>query len=730
LWQLPDALRRMGREDLARLLEPTGSPRKAVNSNFALLGITPNPLFVGRKAELLALRSAMFPAGESIGELSAALTQGFTGEGGIGKSQLAQRFAELSCAALGGGKASLGTDWELFDCAWWLDCSNQGHAQAVRALAGHLGYAASPEDLPASLRAAIRSRLDDGRRHLLILDNLDAMDEPARAADGSGTQWGRAEGWVLVGGSRILMTTREQHLPRKYGRRVELGVLTVEEARALLRGDRVDLQDTTEAAANARLHQALDAVSEHLGRLALAVDLCRAWLEIHSGRTPSDLVSELKRSDAAAVAIFEADELKDQAHRYRVGVAASLALHMDALAETPAERLLHAAAFAAPDRIPVGLLTEAAGASPEDVEDALVTLAGKSLLHRQGSGRDETISLHRLTQLVVRARLGSVGIIKVWLGALIELYRWPGTPAEELLDHTRTSERRAALTHAEVVISHASGLTAAARDGAASYLRRAPTLEEAALPTTIAPRIARLRGELAHRFRSFGQLTAALGHIEAAISWGEGQNPRDERRLAIWYASRARIRQVRSDLKGAEEDIARSIQWGEEQNPHDERSLAIRYAYRASIRQDRGDLKGAEDDIAKSIQWAEQQDPHDERSLAIRYASRASIRQFRGDLQGAEDDIAISIQWGEQQIPRDERLLAIWYGVRARILKKWAIAACASGDFSRARKLFADAKADIDSALDWWLAHLPDDERAIDILREDKAKIEAAERGE
>ncbi len=227
-----------------------------------------------------------------------------------------------------------------------------------------------------------------------------------------------------------------------------------------------------------------------------------------------------------------------------------------------------------------------------------------------------------------------------------------------------------------------------------------------------------------------GDLAGAEDDIQRSIDWGETQSSRDERGLAIWYASRASIRRDRGDLAGAEDDIKRAIDWEESQAQPNQRELAIRYALRAGMRQDRGDLAGAEADIKRAIDWEESQAQPNQRELAIRYASRASIRRDRGGLAGAEDDIKKSIDWGEAQSPRDERSLAIWYASQARILEDQAIAARRNGDVDGAAALFAKAKADIAAALAWWEKNLPNDDRALGILRRDQARIDKAAEGE
>ncbi len=718
---------------------PGGPPGSGgSDTNFTAAGVARNPLFVGRVTDMKALRAALFPPADGHVSPGAALTQGFTGEGGIGKSQLAQRFAELTCAALrvdspADDAAFPPEQWVTFDCAWWLDCSTTGHAQAVRALATLLGHVPTPQDTPATLRAAIRVRLADGRKHLLILDNLEAMSEAEQAADGSHSQWARAEGWALPAASRVVITTREQHLPGPICPCVELGVLSVEDARALLRSARADLA--------APAHDAgLDAVADHLGRLALAVDLSRAWLKIHVDKSPADLLQKLRQSDAAALALFEHDRLRDQAHRYRVSVASSLSLHMDALAGTPAEAVLSAAAFAAPDGIPNFLLRAATGLDEDAFEDALVSLHAKTIVHRQPTALGGSVSLHRLTQAVVRARLAQADptaaghLYGKWFKAIHELHR------ED--DHDEIRPRRtAAAVHVTALADRALEDAGAAQthwDAAVCQRWNADqffyigNLADAEAAIAKAVNWAEPRGParkkslmvfLATRSRirrGRGDLAGAEADLARSIAWGEAQTPPDERNLAIWYAQRASIRQDRGDLAGAEADIARSIEWGEAQTPRDERDLAILYAQRAGIRQACGDLSGAEADLARSIAWGEAQTPPDGRSLAIDYAMRAGIRQARGDLAGAEADIARSIAWGESQTPRDERSLAIDYASRAIIRRQ-------GGDL-------AGAEADLARSIAWGESQTPRDERSLAIryaqragIRQDRGDLSGAE---
>lgn len=143
-----------------------------------------------------------------------------------------------------------------------------------------------------------------------------------------------------------------------------------------------------------------------------------------------------------------------------------------------------------------------------------------------------------------------------------------------------------------------------------------------------------------------------------------------------------------------------------------------------------GQLASATAHIEATIAFGEAQSPRDERSLAIDYTSRANIRRDRGDLPGTEADIQMTIDFEESQTPRNERSLAVYYASRVNICRDVASKARAAGDADGAKVGFAAARTDIDAALTWWLANQPGDERGLGILRQTKASIDAAERGE
>jgi hypothetical protein len=653
-----------------RYLPPPPPPSK---SNFVDANILPNTLFEGRGAQLSRLATHF---ASPVNDAGKSLSRGhivIVGEGGMGKSQLAQRYAEVSADAWKG--------------VWWIDASPIFHDASLRKLIAFLKLPVSDMASTADRRNAIRNYLYGLGRHLIILDSFEAPDTAS-------------PNYTLLKEldpghpACLLITTRDGNLPDHFGPHIDLPVLDEDAAIALLCRDTPRLQPNGGAVHDAALRNDLRAVCVHLGFHALAVDLAGAHLKDDKGLSPAALLNDLKDSDAATLALFDKGRLKGKAHRYAASVGQTLSLHLPQFADAASRAVLSYVANHAPDSIDPAEIAATTGLSVPIVRECLVRLAGASIVKYTEGGEHGIAKIHVLMQLVLRVVLfgpgdGGSGGGDVRSPSPLPMYldRMRETFAD-VAKHELYPRRTRLLPHAESLLAHTDG----GRGG--------PEIAKAA---------ASLRAEIAWHRLVVGDLAGAEKDIARSITWGESQNPRDERSLTIWYASRAIIRQDRGDLAGAEADIAMSITWAESQTPPDERGFAIRYATRASIRQDRGDLAGAEADIAKSITWGESQNPRDERNLAILYASRARIRQDRGDLAGAEADIAMSITWGESQNPPDERALAIRYATRASIRQD-------RGDLE-------GAEDDIAKSITWGESQNPRDERNLAIRYTSRARI-------
>ena len=565
--------------------------------NLADAGASKNDAFVGRVTQLNDLAALL---NDSKGPRAIAIVAG----AGFGKTELAKEFinARARPAATGADPAALAVD--QWTGRWWLDGSKGGEAPSLKkhykAITGE-PFPEEPKPAPhedaAAVFAAWRSSL---RRHigqacsagrqLLVIDNAET---PAQIAECRPANLGR-----------LIATTRRQPIPKPTAHEFALDVMSADDARAMLAASRDDLQDSRHA-------PALDAIAEHLGHHALALAYAAAALARPPHQSPQAVLARMKQTDIGDEAdlLGEFDE-QDLGGAYKLGLAQSLGLLLDELAEKGSKdhdplavRLAEVAAFCNPSAIPVRLFVDATGKKQPAVEPSLRSLHERSILTLT-----TTASLHRLTQSLVRGRLKRRGagqtaaVLQRLLDALIELFA-------DAKDHMLSARRTAAIPHAESVISFAESPTHAGELG---------------------QRAARLRADLAVHLLQMGQLASATRHIDAAIVWGEAQSPRDERSLAIDYASRASIRQQRGDLTGAEADIQKSIDWGESQSPRDERGLAIWYASRASIRRDLKQYAAARADIDAALKWWRANQPGDERGIGILRQTKASIDAAMG----------------------------------------------------------------------------------------------------
>jgi methyl-accepting chemotaxis protein len=517
---------------------------------------TRNQTFVGRAQDLDDL-------GRKISEAKGAVVLGFSGEGGIGKSQLVQRYFEESA--------------ERWDGRWWLDCSRSGHRGELVNLAAALGVKLDAEqsgvgegDGLESIRAwhhaarqKIAQKLCAGGRHLLVLDNV----ERAGVDQGGGPDprsphnepWQVIEDFALPQGCAVVLTTRDQQIPQSLARVQRLGVLSREDSRALLLQRFVQQQEAHAGKPPVPKwkDQECDALAEHLDHHALAIDLVAAHLFLEEGAvSPAKLLKRLS-TDEAILALFEDEELSAQAHKYLVSVGTTLALHMDAPGLKEALPLVHAAAFCAPGNIPVWLLAFMANTGEETARKLIRKLEGRSILSYAASSSGQAVEIHRLTQIVVRARLRRdkeyEGCLLKVLRSFFHLYRWPDSTADEVDDHQGRWERVAGLAHAQAALRQADGAN----------------LDSPALQAS------RLRREFTHRLAEIGQISWARQEIEAAIAWEEKQSPPDVRRLSIYRSTRASILQAQGDLPGALEDISYAIEWRQKMPPVDERSVVI-----------------------------------------------------------------------------------------------------------------------------------------------------------
>ncbi|MBI4717143.1 MAG: tetratricopeptide repeat protein [Planctomycetes bacterium] len=422
-------------------------------TNFPDHDIVRNNDFVGREDELARLHVQL-----SGGDV--AITHALSGEGGVGKTQLAIAYAYRHQGD--------------YDGLWWVDASNNAFEASLARLAVRLDPALPHSATPEDIRKLISGALSTGK-HLLILDSLEDAAP--------------MEGLHVADPSRILITTRLANLPTARVRDFAVEVLSRADSLRLLAQHRSDLrralpalppadgtvptqQDVNEATQPLRAQ--LNAVAEYLGDHALSLTLCGKYLRDYPNVSPGELLGRLQAADVGdRDALLTELDPKELGTNYRLSVAQSLTLHLPKFRKTPAMKLLAAAAYCHPDDILIDLLADAAVLKHAEACKWLRKLADVSILDYT-----DKISLHRLTQQAVRSQRRAGGGDPILIALLLALAERFAAPE----DYRNWAMQDAHDAHAATCIEHT--LSLADPRGAASAAKRrhqVDTKEKAAM---------------------------------------------------------------------------------------------------------------------------------------------------------------------------------------------------------------------------------------------------------
>lgn len=339
------------REHLTRWVQshvtaPTDSPRR-VRFNLPRVAAA----FAGRDGELERVHEALSREGAS------PVTLVITGLGGVGKSQLAARYAQ--------------THLPHYETVAWINAERDGVADLAK-LGVALGAALDGVAPARQAEAALDWLSTSDKGWLLVLDNIDTAEQLERLLPRCGV-------------GRVLVTARDQSLGQ-FGETLALEVLADDAATAFLM-DRAGKPG--EELAARRLASAL-------GHLPLALSHAAAYC---ASATSFDEYLELL-DDLPARELFdshpEVSYAKTVASTWRPSFEA-------ARAKAPmAARLLLTAAHLAPDPIPRSVFEAFIDLDDprqrKKLGDALNALARLSL----ATVERDTVTVHRLLQKVIR----------------------------------------------------------------------------------------------------------------------------------------------------------------------------------------------------------------------------------------------------------------------------------------------------------------------------------------
>jgi hypothetical protein len=378
-----------------------------------------NPAFTGRQALLESLAANLG------GVTTTAITQAIAGLGGVGKSSLAVEYAYRHHTR--------------FDVVWWVRAEKPVTLLAdYTALASQLRLpeAAADQTDPAALVAAVRRWMARHDRWLLVLDNATRPEEVTELLPAGG-------------GGQVLITSRWMAWG-EWATPLRLEVLTREEAVAFLH-TRTGSQD----------QQAAAELAELLGDLPLALAEAAAYIE----QTQVSLAEYVQLARDRAVELFDLGRPAQLAGaQRRVATVWSLSLEQVRQEAPAVDALLHLCAFLAPDEIPRNLPREHHQVLPKELDklvgDALAYNNALGVLGRYSLAvvTADTLSLHRLVQAVLRARL-SGDQERRWTEAAIGLLE-AGFPTEPS-DVVSWPVFRQLLPHVLAAADHAERLAVA-----------------------------------------------------------------------------------------------------------------------------------------------------------------------------------------------------------------------------------------------------------------------------
>jgi tetratricopeptide (TPR) repeat protein len=637
------------------------------------LPIPPNPLFVGRSADLLTLARTLHGGGAvAISQVQTAAT---TGWGGVGKTQLAAEFAHRYGSYFAGG-------------VFWLSFADPAAITPQVAACGGIGRLELRTDF-GSLKLEDQLRLvlaawQDALPRLLIFDSCE--DPELLSA------------WRPPSGAcRILVTSRRSTWARTLGvQLLALDVLARQESVQLLDGflkagasSNVKRQtsnvhvDRPADAGHAKIENqksyTLDAISAELGDLPLALHLAGSYLETYRfDISPEVYLEQLRRPSLLDHPSLQGGGHSPTGHVHNVGRTFALSydrLQQDDPLDNLALRLLACAACFAPGLpIPRSLLLLSAGIDVASDERLLAADA----LHRLGAlGLLESVESVETVGHATSVTTTSLGVTA---GAL-RLHRL-------LVHFVRSINRDAGSQTAveTVVLDEANRLNNAGVPAPLltwqAHLRH---VTDRALPRRDAI-AAGLANTLGYHLQLIGDLAAARYNYEQAVAIyrvGLGEAHPD---TATSLNNLGMLLHAQGDLLAARPylELALAVRrrvWGE---IHPETAQSLNNL--GLLLQEQGDLAGAR--------------PYYEQALAIRrqiwgeeHPDTANSLNNLGSLLQDLSDLAGARPCYEQALTIRRRVLGETHPATAASLSNLGSLLRAEGDYAAARPYYEQALA-------------------------------------
>ena len=360
---------------LLTMLPLDAVPNVALQSAHSRMPLSPNPLFVGREADLKQL-AATLKAGQTT-VIAAA-----TGIGGIGKTQLASEFAHRYGQYFAGG-------------VFWLSFAEAGSVDAEIVACGRaMGLPGFDALEVADQVARVRQAWQEPTPRLLVFDNC---EKEVLLRDYR----------PINSGCRVLVTSRWAHWDAVLGvHEQRLDTLPRAESIALLCQFRPDLvADDSD----------LDDLANELGDLPLALHLAGSFLKLFADISPNEYLGELRAAALLEHESLRGVDLNVSPTNALLNVGRTFALSYDRLnanndTDTLALALLaRTACFAPGVPVPNDLLratVELPDGAERQAKRALRRLVNLGLVDEE---QGDALRLHRLIAAFVQGVAGDNG---------------------------------------------------------------------------------------------------------------------------------------------------------------------------------------------------------------------------------------------------------------------------------------------------------------------------------
>lgn len=525
-----------------------------------------NPHFTGREDELARLRDSLVEDEGAV--LVAAHT--FPEPGGVGKTQIAVEYAYRNRAD--------------YDVVWWV------RSEEPTTLASDFAALAARLDLPEKdtpeqqlIVEEVRVWLLENPRWLLVFDNAPDM-------------LSLCDFFWRGGAGHVIITSRNRNFLG--ARMLSVETLPPEKAIEFLL-KRTGQQDETSASR----------LAEALGCLPLALEQAGAYI-CQQGCT---IEYYLNLYD---IHKYETIAQGRQSTEHPETVAATVAISLQQIESdnAAAVELLRLCSFFAPDDIPVKMLLEASYQLPESLEmtaiddllraEALVELSNYSLIELH----DETISIHRLVQALVRAGMNrdarslwaeiAVYLVSVSFPARsMDARMWPACAS--LLAHgfvslSRADECQVLATGAgrllNLIGTYLNARMDLARSKALYELARAAY---EATPDGNPRNKAIVLSNLGFVAKQQGDLADAMAFYEDAVAIEEEDCEPDDPHLPAYLVALADLLKEQGDLDRAKHVLARALELVEKVQGADSPHVGVVGSRLADVLKELGDLDEA-----------------------------------------------------------------------------------------------------------------------------------------